>query len=304
MPDYSLVTLNDASGAMATVAPELGGWLLRYARPMGGAGLVDALHFSQAVVDRYPREMYAGNPILFPLVSFNHAPGKEHHYEWNGQFYPLTQHGFGRRLKWNVTAKSADSVTMELRDNPTTLPSYPFSFRQQLTYRLTQGRLVWEQTVENLSAEPMPFASGFHPYFAAPISPQGTRSDCFVELPDASRMLPRDGFESFSAQPFPAQNWSVQEDVSGTLFLGRLKKAEAILVNPSSELEVAVNFEEAPQYRFLALWAKTTQEPYYCIEPWTSLPNAFARKKDKELVILDPGKSSRASMWMELRKMA
>lgn len=304
MPDYNLVTLTDPGGAIAMIAPELGGWLLRYARPFDGVGLVDALHFQQAIVDRYPREMYAGSPILFPLVSFNHAPGKEHHYEWNGRLYPLPQHGFGRRSKWTVTAQAKDSVTMELRDSATTQPVYPFAFRQLLTYRLTQGRLVWEQVIENLSPEPMPFSTGFHPYFATPVGPKGTRAGCFVELPDAQRMLPRDGAESFTAQPFPAQNWSVQEDVSFTLFLGRLKKPEVVLVDPGSELEVVFNFEEAPQYRFVAMWAKTVQEPYYCIEPWTALPNSFARKKDKELVILDPGKTFRATMWLELRKMA
>lgn len=304
MPDYSLVTLTDSSGAIATLAPELGGWLLRYARPFPGLGVVDALHFSQAVVDRYPREMYAGSPILFPLVSFNHLPGKEHHYDWNGQTHPLPQHGFGRRSRWSVTAQTADSVAMELRDSPTTWPAYPFAFRQSLTYRLSNGRLGWEQVIENLSSEPMPFSSGFHPYFATPIAPKGTRSACFVELPDAQRMIPKEGMSGFSAQPFPAQNWSVQEDVSATLFLGRLKKSEVALIDPSSELEVIFNFEAAPQYRFLALWAKTTQDPFFCVEPWTALPNSFMRKKDKELVVLDPGKTFRAAMWIELRKMA
>ena len=304
MPEYSLVTLTDASGAIATIAPELGGWLLRYARPIGGAGLVDALHFSQAIVDRYPREMYAGNPILFPLVSFNHVPGKEHHYEWNGQTYPLPQHGFGRRSKWTVTKQTDDSVAMELRDNPTTKTAYPFAFSHRLTYQLSQGRLGWEQVIENLSPEPMPFSTGFHPYFSTPLSARGSRSECFVELPDAQRIMPRDGATGFSAQPFLAQNWSVQEDVSATLFLGRLKKPEVVLVDPSSALEVVFNFEGAPQHKFLALWAKSTQEPYFCIEPWTALPNSFARKKDKELIVLDPGKSFRAALWIELREMA
>jgi len=94
MTEKNFVSLQDADGTIALVAPELGGWLLRYARPMPNHGLVDALHFSQAVVDRYPREMYAGNPILFPLVSNNHVGDKEHHYLWNDHFYEMPQHGF------------------------------------------------------------------------------------------------------------------------------------------------------------------------------------------------------------------
>ncbi len=80
MPKPDLIEITDPTGALAAIAPELGGWLLRYARPTAKHGLMEALHFSQAVVDRYPKEMWAGNPLLFPMVSFNHLPGREHHF--------------------------------------------------------------------------------------------------------------------------------------------------------------------------------------------------------------------------------
>jgi len=102
MPEKNFVTLTDTDGGTAVVAPELGGWLLRYARPMPQQGLVDALHFSQPGLERYPREMYAGIPVLFPLVSNNRVGDKEHHYEWNGQVFEMPQHGFARRSKWAV----------------------------------------------------------------------------------------------------------------------------------------------------------------------------------------------------------
>mgnify|MGYP003345490287 CR=1 FL=1 len=40
--------------------------------------------------------MYAGNPVLFPLVSNNRVGDKDHHYEWNGKLFELPQHGFAR----------------------------------------------------------------------------------------------------------------------------------------------------------------------------------------------------------------
>ena len=89
-----LVTLREDSEAKAVVAPELGGWLLRYSRHFPKLGYVDALHFSQEVADRYPNQMYAGNPLLFPMVSFNHLPNRENHYLWQDKTYPLPQHGF------------------------------------------------------------------------------------------------------------------------------------------------------------------------------------------------------------------
>ena len=47
---------------MAQVLPELGGWLVRYQRPLSGHGIVDALYHDDAVIARYPREMWAGSP--------------------------------------------------------------------------------------------------------------------------------------------------------------------------------------------------------------------------------------------------
>ena len=304
MPDKNFVTLTDTDGTMAVVAPELGGWLLRYARPTPKHGLVEALHFSQAVVDRYPREMYAGSPVLFPLVSNNRVGEQEHHYEWDGKVYEMPQHGFARRSKWAVIARSATSVTMELTDTEATRGSYPFGFRHCLTYALAGGRLSWEQVIENRSETPLPFSAGFHPYFALPLTPKSERAACFVEIPESKRMTPVGKFDRFTAEPFPAQNWSVQEDVAGTMFLGDLKKRELILVDPGSELEVILNFEEAPQHRFVAIWSRSTGEPFYCLEPWTALPNSFARAKDHELILLEPKMTFRAALWMELRPMA
>lgn len=301
MPDDLFVDLTGPDGSIARVAPHLGGWLLRYARPVENHGLVDALHCSQEVVDRYPREMYAGNPVLFPLVSFNHTAGTEHHYEWNGSVYPMPQHGFARRSPWKVVDRDETSVAMELTDSDATRAQYPFVFRHRLSYQLAGGRLHFEQVIENRSATPMPFATGFHPYFAVPLSPEGTRADCYVEVPDSEQMFPMNSATSFSPSAFPAQNLSLNEDVSGTLFLGRLKKRELILVDPKSRLEVIFNFEDAPSHRFVALWSRSTKEPFYCIEPWTALPNAFTRGKDRELIVLPPQNTFRAAFWIEVR---
>lgn len=304
MAATQLISLTDADGSLAVVAPALGGWLLRYARNLPPHGLVEALHFDPAVLERHPQGMYAGNPVLFPLVSNNRVGDKDHHYEWNGKVFELPQHGFARRCPWTVVAQSVNAVTMELTDSPATRAQFPFAFRHRLTYRLDQGRLHWEQVVENLSAEPMPFSTGFHPYFQVPFTPKSRRELCFVEIPDARRMTPVGKYDRFTATPFPGQNWSVQEDIADTLLLGNLKKAEMILVDPGSDLELALNWEDAPQHRFAALWARSTDAPFFCIEPWTALPNSFSRAaKDHELIVLEPQRTFRAAMGMELRTM-
>lgn len=296
----TLITLREGNDALATVYPELGGWLVRYAKRLPGHGLVDALYAADEVVARYPDRMWAGNPPLFPHVSFNVAQGKEGQYELNGQLWQSPQHGFARRVPWTVAAQSETCVTLELTDSERTRPSFPFAFRHTLTYRLAGGRLELDQTIENRDSQPLPFSTGFHPYFAVPLAPGGERNRCFVRLPRATRFNQVGKAESFFAEPFPAQNLNVGVDVSGTLFLGEFAEKELALVDPVAGLESVINFAASPAYRYAALWSKSGAEPYYCLEPWTALPNSFGRT-DGEVVVLPPGETFRASLWLDVR---
>jgi galactose mutarotase-like enzyme len=304
MTNTSIVTLTGEDGSVAALAPQLGGWLLRYARPLPGHGLVEALHFDQSVVDRYPREMYAGSPVLFPVCGPNHLPGRDHAYEWEGRAFELPQHGFARRLPWSVSSQRPDAVTLELCDSGATRACFPFAFRHTLAFRLAGGRLHWEQVVENRGPAPMPFAAGFHPYFNVPLSARSRRDECFVVIPECRRMRPVGKFERFTSEPSPEQNWAVAADVADTLYLGGLSRRELVLVDPGAALEVALNWEDAPQHRFAALWAKSTSAPWFCLEPWTALANAFSRHADGEIIMVEPGRTFRAAFWLEVRPMA
>ncbi len=301
MHEDKFISLQDSTGALAVVAPELGGWLLRYARPTSRHGLVEVLHFNQAVADRYPREMWAGNPLLFPMVSFNHLSSREHHYAWGGREFPLGQHGFGRRSAWLVVERSESALTMELRDSESTRAVYPFAFQHRVTYRLVAGRLHFEQTVANQSAKPMPFSTGIHPYFQVPLTPLGDRNRCFVKIPACQRLTPDARHENFTITAEPAMELSVAEDVAHTLFLGGFSKAELTLVDPASELDIVLNWQGAPHHRYCAIWSRTTDAPFYCLEPWTALPNSFTRAQPGEVTVLAPGTAFHAAMWMELR---
>jgi galactose mutarotase-like enzyme len=304
MKDHGhLITLHDPAGAEAVIAPELGGWLLRYTRRLPGLGHVDGLYFDQEVLARYPNQMYAGNPLLFPQVSFSHLPGEPHHYKWEGNTYALPQHGFARLSKWTVADLSETRLTMELTDTRETLAAYPFSFRFLVTYELLQGRLSLRQTIENRDERPMPFSTGIHPYFPVPMTTRGKRERCLVEISSGNRMIPAEDWESWTIEPFTAQFLPVQEDVSGTFFLADLHEKEIGLVDTESGVRITLNFADAPLHRFVALWSKSTAAPFYCIEPWTALPNSF-RRADGELILLNPGDRFDASMWIDISRAA
>jgi len=295
-----LITLRDGSEAKAVVAPELGGWLLRYARHFPKLGYVDGLYFSQEVVDRYPSQMYAGNPLLFPMVSFNHLPNLENHYSWEGKTYSLPQHGFARRSKWKVLEVQETRVSMVLTDSAETRAVYPFSFRCVVTCALANSRLEFRQSIENCGNEVMPFSAGIHPYLPVPITTSGKRNDCYVELPEARQVINKGDWASWTTEPFSERKLPVSQDVSGTLFLTDLAKREVSLLDTLSALRITLNFEESPRHRFLAIWSKSTNDPFYCLEPWTNLPNSFSR--GSELVRLEPGERFEAGMWLRIEQ--
>jgi galactose mutarotase-like enzyme len=300
MDAHRTIILNSPDNTQAMIAPDLGGWLLRYARHFEGRGWEEALYRSQEVVDRYPKEMYAGNPILFPLVSWNAVGEKKHCYRWQGRTWNMPQHGFARRLPWRVTRREPESVTLELTDNAATRENYPFSFLCRIRYGLQNGRLVWDQFIENRGAGPMPFSAGFHPYLYVPLTDQGRRRESFIRIPGCQKVSPIDSWSGFTKEPFSIREWSVNTELDGTLFLTDLEKRELRLIDPFRELEIVLNFEAAPNYPFIALWTRSPESPFYCLEPWTSLPNSFTREED--LIFLQPGETFQAGMWLEIKK--
>jgi galactose mutarotase-like enzyme len=123
-----------------------------------------------------------------------------------------------------------------------------------------------------------------------------------MRIPAAQRLVPGEKNERFSPESFPTREFSVSEDTSGTCFLGDLAKPEIELVDPISQLTLVLNWEDAPHHRYVALWSRTTDSPFYCIEPWTAMPNSFSRRAPGELILLAPGQTFRAGMWMGLRE--
>ena len=90
---------------------------------------------------------------------------------------PVPIHGLLTRTdRWQIVDMTADgeesSVTsrLEFFRAPLWMKQFPFAHAIDMTHRLSDGALEVRTRIENLSADPMPIAVGFHPYF--------TLSDC------------------------------------------------------------------------------------------------------------------------------
>ncbi len=81
-------------------------------------------------------------------------------------------HGFLTTTdQWQVVEAKADRQSawvtsrLEFFRQPLWMKQFPFAHTIQITHRLENGVLQVTTRIENMSAEPMPLAIGFHPYF-------------------------------------------------------------------------------------------------------------------------------------------
>ncbi|HMJ84663.1 MAG TPA: aldose 1-epimerase [Vicinamibacterales bacterium] len=87
-------------------------------------------------------------------------------------------HGFLAAAKWEVVEARADAgsawVTsrLEFFKQPDWMAQFPFAHTISITHRLKDGALDVAVELRNLSAEPMPVAVGFHPYFRVDDAPR------------------------------------------------------------------------------------------------------------------------------------
>ena len=88
-------------------------------------------------------------------------------------------HGFVTTTdRWSVVEAHAKTdsawVTsrLEFYKQPMWMKQWPFAHTIEITHRLHDGVLEVETTIVNMSAEPMPIAIGFHPYFQLTDSPR------------------------------------------------------------------------------------------------------------------------------------
>jgi aldose 1-epimerase len=153
--------------------------------------LEDAAHRTMAAIapssGNLTREMTVnGRNILGPLGIPFLGPWAnrldEQAFYANGKRYTLNMdlgnvrgahpiHGFLGAAVWEVVEAKADGrsawVTsrLEFFRRPDWMAQFPFAHTIDMTHRLQDGALEIAIELHNLSAEPMPVAIGFHPYF-------------------------------------------------------------------------------------------------------------------------------------------
>ena len=209
-----------------------------------------------------------GMPLMIP----NFSRLKDGIFQEKGTSLPI--HGFGRILPWTVTDASETALTMQLNSSDATRSDYPYEFTFSATIEAGEGTLTYTLVMQNRSAETMPIAPGFHPYFAVP---QAQKAALVTDGPPGFAVSDFDWVEHVPDTPYPFPH-HVQIKFPGA---------------------GALTIEELPQdgvytLHNMQVWSEPPTKPdhdFVCFEPTVGSEDALNRPADR--LNIEAGQSRR-----------
>lgn len=286
--------------ARVEVCPDAGGSVARYRTLVDGTP-VDWLRAASAETLR------DGDPLgmgCFPLVPFSNRirqgrfdfGGRRVALPLNRSDMPHAIHGHGWQAAWTVADQSADAVILEYVH---AADAWPFPYRAQQHFALTDTALTISIGVENIGDEAMPAGIGLHPYFNRR---DGARVSAAVEavwLTD-DEVMPT---EKVSVPP----DWRLADglDVDAVAldngFTGW--HGEAHIRWPASGQALSIKADAA--FRFLVVFTPPGAD-FFCVEPVSHCTDAFnmaaAGRDDTGMAVLAPGETLSGSVTFTPRR--
>ena len=309
-----LVELSDtATGTVVSIAPTVGN--IAFSMKVKGH---DVLWWANPSLEDFKaKPQMSGVPFLGPWANRL----DEQAFWANGKRYPFDMtlgnvrgaipiHGFLTTTdKWRVVdAKSNGSAAwvtsrLDFYREPSWMKQWPFAHTIEMTYRLQNGVLEVSAAITNQSAEPMPIAVGFHPYFQLTDS---MRDDWTISVGAkthwklAATKVPTGETEPIE-RVFPAPHAAVLRDYDLDDVFGDLErdaKGRAVMSVRGKAQQLDVMF--GPNYRSAVVWAPKGR-PFICFEPMAGITDAVnlaQRGLYKELQSVAPGQTWRESFWI------
>lgn len=211
------------------------------------------------------------SPVLFPFV----GSLKNKQFKFQGNTYPMGQHGFARDMEHRLTEQTDSGIWFELLSNEETLKKYPMNFKLCIGYQLedNQVKVLWR--VENPFDTILHFSIGAHPAFNCPfygeenkegyslyfggvdeIHHHGNTSDTGLAVMEEDIVIPlKDNRVEISEDFFDRCTYMVE---------GRQTK-EVGIVDPKGRKYITVTFDMP----LFAIWSPEKKNaPFVCIEPW------------------------------------
>ncbi len=278
-----LITL-EAQSERAVIVPAAGCQCLSYR-----AGTLDVIA-GPASPDAWREHPHRGGiPILFPWPG--RIAGARFTFEGREYRLPVNDplghsiHGFACERAFRVTRRGPYFVTsiLDSADYPDLNSIWPWPFALEIDYEVGNG-LRLKARITNTGDSVMPYGFGAHPYFHAPLSPQGMRDAMMIQL-DADARWPLDAnmiptgdteplagkFDLRAPRPLGADTY---DDVFRMAAISKddASAPRARLIDPSVKIAVEVRADAA--FGEFVVFAPPNN-PVVALEPYTCAPDAF-----------------------------
>ena len=226
-------------------------------------------------------------------------------------------HGFLTTTdQWQVVEASADGQSawvtsrLEFFRQPMWMKQFPFAHSIDVTHRLQNGVLQVSTKITNMSAEPMPVAVGFHPYYKLTDS---TREEWTISVGAQKHWLlspqkiptgETEPIEKFFPNPqaVALKNYNL-DDVFSDLVRNAQGRAHMTVKGKRQQLEITMD----ANWRSVVVWSPTPAQGaidpnFIAFEPMAGITDAMNLAQKglyKELQSIPPGGKWEASFWVE-----
>lgn len=257
------------------------------------------------------RPTLLGNPFLWPWANRIDQTS----YWVNGRKYSLNLdlgnvrldanklpiHGLLTASKlWQAVQASATNdgavikSRLEFWRYPELMAQFPFAHSVEMAYKLSNGVLDVETTIENLGAEPLPVSLGYHPYFRINDAP---RDEWRVTLSARQHVLLTAALvPGGNMEPNPYRTTVSLKNVTlDDVFTDLERNAQGFAVFTVEGRQEKISVEYGPRYHVAVVYAPPGRD-FICFEPMTGITNAFNAAHAgwyKDLQTVQPGETWR-----------
>ena len=205
-------------------------------------------------------------PLLFPIIGATGAGT----IPWQGQNWPMPQHGFAARELFEVSQAGPSRATFALVPNEAIRAQFPFDFRFSVTYAVDGMTLSTDITIVNPADEPLPVQFGLHPGLV--VTEENARESVvvFETEEEAPLALRRGHAADRGPDPLAGRVLRIEPHTfaeGGVLF--ERVRSTWIWHGVPGKPGVRANLRGFPH---LALWSKPPGR-FLCIEPWYGVPD-------------------------------
>ena len=223
---------------------------------------------------------HSGIPLCFP--SFGPLANNEFNYD--GQTYPMKQHGFIRDNESKLVAETENSLTYQINETEDTLNRFPFKFTFKVTYTLLEKGVKISTSFENNSDSSMPLSPGIHPYFAVD-NPNGV---FFTTNADSAF----NNLNSYQEESIEESNYLEVVDSESPKTVKVLSNPDHHMPNHNLEtLEIIRDGQKSIKlttdpysFKLMTVWRKSENSKFVCLEP-ANIQDGL----NKSVISLKPG---------------